>query len=115
MHACTYIAKAKLKDAFKKLSKYLNVTGVEEAKKPLQDVIVQQEKEITNLRKRMDVVVRQLREFEETFDTVTKESMTILAVVAERLGDETLLKMMQEAKQLVEKKWWRNQKIGAPK
>lgn len=111
----TYIAKAKLKDAFIKLGKYLNVTGVEEAKKPLQDVIVQQEKEIANVGKRMDVVVRQLREFEETFDLVTKESMTILAVVAERLGDEVLLKMMQEAKHLIEKKWWRKQKIGAPK
>jgi len=42
----TYIAKAKLKDAFVKLGKYLNVTGVEEVKQPLQIIIVQQEKEI---------------------------------------------------------------------
>jgi len=103
----TYIVKAKLKDAFIKLSKYLNVTGVEEAKRPLHDVVVHQEKEIASLRKRMDVVMKRLKELEEMFDLVTKESLTMLAVVAERSGDEALLKMLQEAKQLVKKKWWR--------
>ena len=39
----TYIAKAKLDEVFKKLSKYLSVTGAEEDKKPLQEIVVQQE------------------------------------------------------------------------
>jgi hypothetical protein len=42
----TNIAKARFDRAFIDLSKYLNVIGVEEEKKPLQDLIVQQEKEI---------------------------------------------------------------------
>ncbi|MDH5634492.1 MAG: tyrosine-type recombinase/integrase [Candidatus Bathyarchaeota archaeon] len=100
----TYIAKAKLDEAFKKLSKYLNVTGVEEEKKPLQDLIVQQEKEISNLRKRMDVVIGQMNEYEETFDLVTKEFGNMIIVLAERLGDEATLKIMREARQRLEKK-----------
>lgn len=36
----TYIAKAKLDEAFMKVSKYLNVTGVEEKEKSLQEMIV---------------------------------------------------------------------------
>lgn len=98
----TYIAKAKLRDAFIKLSKYLNVTGVEEAKKPLQDMIVQQEKEISSLRKRMDVVMKRLDEYEGTFDLVTKEFLTMLMVVGERIGDEALLQMLREAKERLE-------------
>lgn len=99
----TYIAKAKLRDAFIKLSKYLNATGVEEAKKPLQDMIVQQEKEISSLRNRMDIVVKQLKEFEETFDLVTKEFLTMLMVVGERIGDKALLQMLREAKERLER------------
>lgn len=99
----TYIAKAKLRDAFIKLSKYLNVTGVEEAKKPLQDLIVQQEKEVASLRKRMDVVLKRLKEHEETFDLVTREFGNFIVVLAERVGDETTLKLMLEAKERLER------------
>ncbi len=75
------------------------MTGVEEAKKPLQDVIVQQEREIASLRKRMDTVVNRLEEYEETFDLVTKEFASMVMVLAERQGDEKTLKIMQEAKE----------------
>lgn len=99
----TYIAKAKLRDSFIKLSKYMNVTGVEEAKKPLQDLIVQQEKEVASLRKRMDVVLKQLKEHEETFDLVTREFGNFIVVLAERVGDEATLKLMLEAKERLER------------
>lgn len=69
----TYIAKAKLDEAFKKLSKYLNVTGVEEDKKPLQEIIVQQESEIANLRNRLDVVVKAEGEMLEQLNALQSE------------------------------------------
>lgn len=100
----TYIAKARLKDAFVNLSRYFNVTGVEEEKKPLQDLIVQQEKEISSLRKRIDAVIGQMNEYEETFDLVTKEFGNMIIVLAERLGDEATLNMLQEARHRLEKK-----------
>jgi integrase len=98
----TYIAKARLDEAFKKLSKYLSVTGVEEDKKPLQEIIVQQESEIASLRKRMDVIMSQMKEYDETFGLVTKEFGNMIIVLAERLGDEATLKILQEAKKKLE-------------
>jgi integrase len=69
----TYIAKAKLDEAFKKLSKYLSVTGVEEDKKPLQEIIVQQESEIANLRNRLDIVVKAEGEMREEMKALRSE------------------------------------------
>jgi integrase len=69
----TYIAKARLDEAFKKLSKYLSVTGVEEDKKPLQEIIVQQESEIANLRNRLDVVVKAEGETREQLKSLQSE------------------------------------------
>jgi integrase len=100
----TYIAKAKLDEAFKKLSKYLNVTGVEEAQKPLQEMVVQQEKEISSLRERMDVVINQIKQYEGTLDNVAREFLTMLLVVGEKIGDKALLKMLEDTKQRLEKK-----------
>jgi integrase len=95
----TYIAKAKLDEAFKKLSKYLNVTGVEETQKPLQEMVVQQEKEISSLRERMDVVINQIKQYEGTLDNVAREFLTMLVVVGEKVGDKALLKMVEDTKQ----------------
>jgi len=53
--------------------------------------------------------MKQLEEHEETFDLVTKESLTLFAVVADRLGDKAFFKMLEEAKELVDKKWWSKQ------
>ena len=103
----TYIAKARLESAFVKSSKYLNVTEVNEAKQPLQDVILQQEKEIAGLRNRIDVIIRKLNDLEKGFDYMSKESLTLMAVVATRLDDKALLEMAQEARELTKKKWWR--------
>jgi integrase len=100
----TYIAKAKLDGAFMKLSKYLNVTGVEEAQKPLQEMVVQQEKEISSLRERMDVVINQIRQYEGTLDIVAREFLTMLVVVGEKVGDKALLKMIEDTKQRLEEK-----------
>jgi integrase len=100
----TYIAKAKLDEAFKKLSKYLNVTGAEEDKKPLQEMVVQQEKEISSLRERMDVVINQIRQYEGTLDIVAREFLTLLVVVGEKVGDKALLQMVEDTKQRLEKK-----------
>jgi hypothetical protein len=100
----TYIAKAKLDEAFKKLSKYLSVTGVEEDKKPLQEMVVQQEKEISSLRERMEVVINQIRQYEGTLDNVAREFLTMLLVVGEKVGDKALLKMIEDTKQRLEKK-----------
>jgi hypothetical protein len=100
----TYIAKAKLDKAFITLSKYLNVTGVEEAQKPLQEMVVQQEKEISSLRERMDVVINQIRQYEGTLDNVAREFLTMLLVVGEKVGDKALLKMVEDTKQRLEKK-----------
>jgi hypothetical protein len=69
----TYIAKAKLDEAFKKLSKYLSVTGVEEDKKPLQEIIVQQESEIASLRNRLDVVVKAEGEMRDQLNALQSE------------------------------------------
>ena len=69
----TYIAKAKLDEAFKRLSKYLSVTGVEEDKKPLQEIIVQQESEIANLRNRLDFVVKAEEEMREQLKSLQSE------------------------------------------
>jgi hypothetical protein len=68
------------------LSKYLNVTGVEGAQKPLQEIVVQQEKEIGSLRERMDVVIKQLKGYEGTLDLVIKEFLTMLEVVGEKVA-----------------------------
>jgi hypothetical protein len=46
----------------------------------------------------MDVVMSQMKEYEETFGSVTKEFGNMIFVLAERLGDEATLKMLQEAK-----------------
>jgi len=100
----TYIAKARLDKALITLSKYLNVTGVEGAQKPLQEIVVQQEKEIGSLRERMDVVIKQLKGYEGTLDLVTKEFLTMLEVVGEKVGDKALLKMVEETKERLEKK-----------
>jgi len=69
----TYIAKARLDEAFKRLSKYLSVTGVEEDKKPLQETIVQQESEIVNLRNRLDVVVKAEGEMRDQLNALQSE------------------------------------------
>ena len=79
----TYIAKAKLKEAFIKLSKYLNVTGVEEVKQPLQKIIVQQEKEIASLQDRMKVVLGQM----EVQENEISELKTLVRGMGETLGD----------------------------
>ncbi|HKZ93674.1 MAG TPA: tyrosine-type recombinase/integrase [Candidatus Bathyarchaeia archaeon] len=100
----TYIAKARLDKVFTKLSKYLNVTGTVEERKPLQDLIVQQEKEISSLRKRIEAIVEQIKEYEETFDSVVREFATLILVLAERLGDETTLRMLHEAKERLDQK-----------
>ena len=47
----TYIARAQLQNAFKKLSKFLNVTGVEPPSQPeLAKSVVNQQREITDLK-----------------------------------------------------------------
>jgi hypothetical protein len=86
------------------LSKYLNVTGVEGAQKPLQEIVVQQEKEIGNLRERMDVVINQIKQYEGTLDNVAREFLTLLVVVGEKVGDKALLKMLEDTKQRLKKK-----------
>jgi len=45
----------------------------------------------------------QLEEYQGTFDLVTKEFLTMLIVLGERIGDTALLGMMQEAKERLEK------------
>jgi hypothetical protein len=77
---------------------------VEGAQKPLQEIVVQQEKEIGSLRERMDVVIKQLKGYEGTLDLVTKEFLTMLEVVGEKVGDKALLKMVEETKERLEKK-----------
>ena len=62
----TYIAKAKLDEAFKKLSNFLNVTGAEEEDNPLQAIVVQQENEIAILRNRLEIVAKAGVEMRET-------------------------------------------------
>ncbi|MCJ7559927.1 hypothetical protein MUO79_04835 [Candidatus Bathyarchaeota archaeon] len=60
----TYIAKAKLDEAFKKQSKYLNVTGLEtHSNRDLEKTVVSQQREIVDLKesvsdltKRLDIV-----------------------------------------------------------
>lgn len=44
----------------------------------------------------------ELKEHEETFDLMTKEFLTMLMMVGERIGDKALLQMMQEAKERLE-------------
>ena len=100
----TYIAKARLDKALITLSKYLNVTGVEGAQKPLQEIVVQQEKEIGNLREQMDVVINQIKQYEGTLDNVAREFLTLLVVVGEKVGDKALLKMLEDTKQRLKKK-----------
>lgn len=64
----TYIAKAKLKNAFMKLSKYLNVTGVEAVFQPdLTRTVVKQQQEISYLKgtvkdltERLDIMTREV-------------------------------------------------------
>jgi len=86
------------------LSKYLNVTGVEGAQKPLQEIVVQQEKEIGNLRERMDVVINQIKQYEGTLDNVAREFLTLLVIVGEKVGDKALLKILEDTKQRLKKK-----------
>ena len=77
----TYIAKAKLDEAFNKLSKYLSVTGVEEDKKPLQEIIVQQENEITNLRSRLEVVAKAGTETREQLGALRNEVLSLRMIL----------------------------------
>jgi predicted RNase H-like nuclease (RuvC/YqgF family) len=57
----TYIAKAKLDDAFQKLSKYLNVTGVEAPlQQELTKTIVKQQQEIADLKENVEDLTRRL-------------------------------------------------------
>jgi integrase len=77
----TYIAKAKLDEAFKKLSKYLSVTGVEENKRPLQEIIVQQESEITNLRNRLDIVVKAEGEMRDQLNALQSEVAQLTSIL----------------------------------
>lgn len=86
------------------MSKYLNVTGVEGAQKPLQEIVVQQEKEIGNLRERMDVVINQIKQYEGTLDNVAREFLTLLVIVGEKVGDKALLKILEDTKQRLKKK-----------
>jgi len=79
----TYIAKAKLDEAFKKLSKYLSVTGAEEDKKPLQEMVVQQETEITNLRSRLDIVVKAGEKSREELDEMRQQLSSLTSQVGQ--------------------------------
>jgi len=57
----TYIAKAKLDDAFQKLSKYLNVAGVEAPlQQELTKTIVKQQQEIADLKENVEDLTRRL-------------------------------------------------------
>jgi len=64
----TYIAKAKLDEAFKKLGKYLSVTGFETpANRDLEKTVVSQQREIVDLKesvsdltKRLDIVTKEM-------------------------------------------------------
>lgn len=63
----TYIARAQLRDAYKKLSKYLNVTGVEPPSQPeLAKTVVNQQREITDLKDTIKDLTGRL-------DLITKE------------------------------------------
>ncbi|MCJ7430171.1 hypothetical protein MUO83_02995 [Candidatus Bathyarchaeota archaeon] len=70
-------------EAFKKLSKYLSVTGVEEDKKPLQEIVVQQETEITNLRNRLDVVVKAGEKSREELDEMRQQLSSLASEVGQ--------------------------------
>jgi len=52
---------------------------------------------------RMDVVMKQLKEYEGTFDLVTKEFASMVMVLAERLGEEPTLRMLKKAKERLER------------
>jgi len=70
----TYIAKARLKKAFNKLSKYLNVTGVELATQPkLAKTVVNQQKEIVELKERVDDLNERLTIIIKEKDKYNKE------------------------------------------
>ncbi len=86
------------------LSKYLNVTVVEEAKKPLQEMIVAQEKELASLRKRMDVVIEQLKEHEETFDLVTREFGNVIICLLNNWAMKQLLEYCEKPKKDLKRK-----------
>ena len=60
--------------------------------------------QIVTFGKRMDVVMKQSSEFEETFDSVTREFGNVMIVLAEKLGDKTTVRILRDAKERLEKK-----------
>ena len=59
------------------------MTGVEEDKKPLQEIVVQQETEITNLRNRLDVVVKAGEKSREELDEMQKQLKALQSEVGQ--------------------------------
>lgn len=81
----TYIVQADLRDAFKKVSKFLNVSGVEEAQKPLKDMIVQQEREMASLRKRMKMFLDKMKEQDDLTHDL-KSNVDKLNLIVDKLA-----------------------------
>ena len=87
-------------------AKYCHYCGVpldeEEAQKAIQR-FSQIEEELKRQSQLVLGLRGQLEEYQGTFDLVTKEFLTMLIVLGERIGDTALLGMMQEAKERLEK------------
>ncbi len=102
----TYIAKAKLKDAFIKLSKYLNVTGIEApSKAELEKTVVKQQREIGDLKdslndlsKRLDLMTREVDRLR-----VRYQHQYRLIPTGQQLTDEEADKILESEKKTLRK------------
>jgi len=95
-------------DEYRRLIPYLSVQKAPVAVE--QEDLEKRDEEIQNMREKVNSqseLLHQLRgqleEYQGTFDLVTKEFLTMLIVLGERIGDKALLGMMQETKERLEK------------
>ena len=102
----TYIAKAKLDEAFKKLSKYLSVTGFETpANHDLEKTVVNQQREIVDLKesvcdltKRLDIVTKEMDKLRIGYTYGYTRIPT-----GRKLSEEEVDKILREEKKTIEK------------
>jgi len=100
----TYIAKARLRDAFTKLAKYLNVTRVEAPSQPeLAKTIVNQQHEIADLKETVSDLTKRLDIITKTMDRlrIRHQYQYKSVPTARRLTDEEVDEILENEKKMI--------------
>lgn len=100
----TYIAKARLRDAFTKLSKYLNVTRVEAPSQPeLAKTIVNQQHEIADLKETVSDLTKRLDVIEKEMDRlrIRHQYQYKSIPTARKLTDKEVDEILENEKKII--------------